>query len=365
MMKNTRGFTLIELLVVVAIIGVLIGILVPTIGAAREQANRQACAANLAGIAKSMCIYANENADAFPTVVSSTLASIGTAPTGGVDTGSADASTAGSTLFATSTPRTATQCLWLLVILGQGQPQQFVCRSDSASASLKTTSTSSQNWAGDFAGSTNLSYSMASPWSDGTTSGSPGSMPRAPWWKNNADSGQPILADGIKKDADFEKAADVAPSHRGAGSNVSFGDGHAEWTPITKIAATSKYQLNVPAGATAPDSSGIFATTATVAGPYAAPAAISTTKVNGVYDMIFTPALTGREFDLSRRYDPTLRGPRLNPWAAFFWGLSPTARLAEAIPARTPDPPASPIPIASRYPPPALPALAPDFGSSL
>lgn len=293
MMKNTRGFTLIELLVVVAIIGVLIGILVPTIGAAREQANRQACAANLAGIAKSMCIYANENADAFPTVVSSTLASIASAPAGG-DAGSADAATAGASLFAApAAPRKATQSLWLLIILGQGQPQQFVCRSDSASASLKTESTSSQKWASDFAGSANLSYSMASPWSDGTTSGSPGSMPRAPWWKNNADSGQPVLADGIKSGGDFKNAADVAPSHRGAGSNVSFGDGHAEWTPITK--SGTDYSLNVPSGTTAPDTSGIFATGGTFpTGPYTPPTAISTTKLNGVYDMIFTPALTGR-----------------------------------------------------------------------
>jgi len=291
MMKNTRGFTLIELLVVVAIIGVLIGILVPTIGAAREQANRQACAANLAGIAKSMCIYANENADAFPTVVSTALGSIASAPAGG-DAGSADAATAGASLF-TAASRKATQSLWLLVILGQGQPQQFVCRSDSASASLKTTSTSSQNWASDFAGSANLSYSMSSPWSDGTTSGNPGSMPRAPWWKNNADSGQPVLADGIKSGGKFDTAAEVAPSHRGAGSNVSFGDGHAEWTPITK--SGTNYSLNVPAGTTAPDTSGIFATGSTFpTGTYTAPAAISTTKLNGVYDMIFTPALTGR-----------------------------------------------------------------------
>ena len=43
------GFTLIELLVVVAIIGVLIAILVPTLTMMHETALRTQCAANLKG----------------------------------------------------------------------------------------------------------------------------------------------------------------------------------------------------------------------------------------------------------------------------------------------------------------------------
>ena len=59
-----RGFTLIELLVVVAIIALLIAILLPSLGKARELSNRSVCAANLKGIVQSMNVYGNDSQDA-------------------------------------------------------------------------------------------------------------------------------------------------------------------------------------------------------------------------------------------------------------------------------------------------------------
>ena len=55
-----NAFTLIELLVVIAIIALLLGILLPNIMAAREEARRAACASNVSGIVKAAHVYAEQ-----------------------------------------------------------------------------------------------------------------------------------------------------------------------------------------------------------------------------------------------------------------------------------------------------------------
>jgi len=61
-----RAFTLVELLVVIGIIAVLIGILLPALGKAREQSKRTACLANLRSLGQAMFAYANVYRDRLP-----------------------------------------------------------------------------------------------------------------------------------------------------------------------------------------------------------------------------------------------------------------------------------------------------------
>ncbi len=65
-MKRTRGFTLIEVLVVVSIIALLIGILVPSVSAARRQARLVTCGTRLSQIGKALLSYLPENRDRMP-----------------------------------------------------------------------------------------------------------------------------------------------------------------------------------------------------------------------------------------------------------------------------------------------------------
>jgi prepilin-type N-terminal cleavage/methylation domain-containing protein len=59
--KNSpRGFTLVELLVVIGIIALLVGVLLPTLGRAREGAKRTQCLSNLRQMAVMLNMYANQ-----------------------------------------------------------------------------------------------------------------------------------------------------------------------------------------------------------------------------------------------------------------------------------------------------------------
>ena len=75
MSRNRRAFTLVELLVVISIIGVLMALLIPAIGAARERARRMQCSNNMKNVAQAMLQHTTAK-DRFPRTVDM----IGTVP---------------------------------------------------------------------------------------------------------------------------------------------------------------------------------------------------------------------------------------------------------------------------------------------
>lgn len=66
--EKRKGFTLVELLVVIAIIALLVSILMPALGRAREMAKRVQCSTQLRGIGQGIALYQNDNNDSNPGV---------------------------------------------------------------------------------------------------------------------------------------------------------------------------------------------------------------------------------------------------------------------------------------------------------
>jgi prepilin-type N-terminal cleavage/methylation domain-containing protein len=66
---HKKGFTLVELLVVISIIALLLAIIMPALGKAREQAQKTICLSNLKQIGIGTLLYAEDNLGFFPRVI--------------------------------------------------------------------------------------------------------------------------------------------------------------------------------------------------------------------------------------------------------------------------------------------------------
>jgi prepilin-type N-terminal cleavage/methylation domain-containing protein/prepilin-type processing-associated H-X9-DG protein len=66
MRNRSKGFTLIELLVVIAIIGLLLSILIPALGRAKEYSRRIICSTNIRSQAQGVRLYAEQNDGSIP-----------------------------------------------------------------------------------------------------------------------------------------------------------------------------------------------------------------------------------------------------------------------------------------------------------
>ena len=78
-MQRNRGFTIIELLVVVSIIALLVGILLPAIGKARDQAQLTRSQANVKQLVTADATYGAEWNDRQCTWINDNIASYGNA----------------------------------------------------------------------------------------------------------------------------------------------------------------------------------------------------------------------------------------------------------------------------------------------
>ncbi|HVT88214.1 MAG TPA: type II secretion system protein [Tepidisphaeraceae bacterium] len=65
-MRKVRAFTLVELLAVIGIIAVLVSLLLPALGRARESANRTACLSNLRQLGMAFQLYVQDNNGTYP-----------------------------------------------------------------------------------------------------------------------------------------------------------------------------------------------------------------------------------------------------------------------------------------------------------
>lgn len=227
-----------------------LSILLPSLGRARELANRSACAANLKGISTSMCVYANENNDVFPMVAPPSKLFTYTTDLN-MSSGKTTASQALAEMSTSSLAGNANGSLWMLVLTQQVSPKAYICKSDpfAGNDGVADVFNSSGVYYSMFQKPNQLSYSIAYPWARNRAKPAENTFSNA--WRNTTDSSLPVLSDMAPLNGTGRPARDVTTArtgvsgsavrefnnfnHNGEGGNVSFADAHVEWTRTPKV----------------------------------------------------------------------------------------------------------------------------------
>lgn len=223
-MKRSKGFTLIELLVVVAIIALLVSILLPSLGRARELAKRAICGSNVKGFANAIEMYKAENDQLFPMLHNDTETVDQSGSSVGFNSTDTEPFEDWDTNY-TDYGNAVQQHLFLLVYNDQLDEKQFICPSTSDSVTNRSDGVGEDGQYG-FESASNISYGLHVP-----TPLIDGNANPAELSGDNVDGGLAYIADR----PDNEELGDNSPNHNGEGQYVLFMSGSAQWVKETTV----------------------------------------------------------------------------------------------------------------------------------